>query len=82
MIFYYTELMAKPIEQIRTQMEDLQTARSSAAFGTASKSIRGQRRGMTGDKVTSFPGQAQDSTAFNMRTAQNDAVWRHAGGGS
>ncbi|NTZ17480.1 ABC transporter ATP-binding protein [Paenibacillus sp. JMULE4] len=29
MIFYYTELMAKPIEQIRTQMEDLQKADAS-----------------------------------------------------
>jgi ATP-binding cassette subfamily B protein len=29
MIFYYTELMAKPIEKIRTQMEDLQKADAS-----------------------------------------------------
>ncbi|MEK8132806.1 ABC transporter ATP-binding protein [Paenibacillus filicis] len=29
MIFYYTELMAKPIEQIRTQLEDLQKADAS-----------------------------------------------------
>ncbi|SDD41326.1 ATP-binding cassette, subfamily B [Paenibacillus sp. UNCCL117] len=29
MVFYYTELMAKPIEQIRTQMEDLQKADAS-----------------------------------------------------
>ncbi|MCZ8520747.1 MULTISPECIES: ABC transporter ATP-binding protein [Paenibacillus] len=29
MIFYYTELMARPIEQIRTQMEDLQKADAS-----------------------------------------------------
>src|SRR5690606_21333010 len=29
MIFYYTELMAKPIEKIRTQMEDLQRADAS-----------------------------------------------------
>ncbi|WP_426453248.1 ABC transporter ATP-binding protein [Paenibacillus sp. S-38] len=29
MIFYYTELMSKPIEQIRTQMEDLQKADAS-----------------------------------------------------
>ncbi|TLS50820.1 ABC transporter ATP-binding protein [Paenibacillus antri] len=29
MIFYYTELMAKPIERIRTQMEDLQKADAS-----------------------------------------------------
>ncbi|PZE22105.1 ABC transporter ATP-binding protein [Paenibacillus xerothermodurans] len=29
MIFYYSELMAKPIEQIRTQMEDLQKADAS-----------------------------------------------------
>ncbi|TVY07631.1 ABC transporter ATP-binding protein [Paenibacillus cremeus] len=29
MIFYYTELMAKPIENIRTQMEDLQKADAS-----------------------------------------------------
>ncbi|WP_135551059.1 ABC transporter ATP-binding protein [Paenibacillus cymbidii] len=31
MIFYYTELMAKPIEKIRTQMEDLQKADASIA---------------------------------------------------
>jgi ATP-binding cassette subfamily B protein len=29
MIFYYTELMAKPIEKIRTQLEDLQKADAS-----------------------------------------------------
>jgi ATP-binding cassette, subfamily B, bacterial len=29
MIFYYTELLAKPIEKIRTQMEDLQKADAS-----------------------------------------------------
>ncbi|WP_248925785.1 ABC transporter ATP-binding protein [Paenibacillus hamazuiensis] len=29
MVFYYTELMAKPIEKIRTQMEDLQKADAS-----------------------------------------------------
>jgi ATP-binding cassette subfamily B protein len=29
MIFYYTELMAKPIEKIRTEMEDLQKADAS-----------------------------------------------------
>lgn len=29
MIFYYTELLAKPIEKIRTQMEDLQRADAS-----------------------------------------------------
>ncbi|GAA4853946.1 ABC transporter ATP-binding protein [Paenibacillus vulneris] len=29
MIFYYTELMSKPIEKIRTQMEDLQKADAS-----------------------------------------------------
>jgi ATP-binding cassette subfamily B protein len=29
MIFYYTELMVKPIEKIRTQMEDLQKADAS-----------------------------------------------------
>lgn len=31
MIFYYTELMSKPIEKIRTQMEDLQKADASIA---------------------------------------------------
>jgi ATP-binding cassette subfamily B protein len=31
MIFYYTELMAKPIERIRTQIEDLQKADASIA---------------------------------------------------
>ncbi|WP_138495646.1 ABC transporter ATP-binding protein [Paenibacillus pinistramenti] len=29
MVFYYTELLAKPIEQIRTQLEDLQKADAS-----------------------------------------------------
>lgn len=42
MVFYYTELLAKPIEKIRTQLEDLQKADASLARVHELLSIRPQ----------------------------------------
>ncbi|WNQ13873.1 ABC transporter ATP-binding protein [Paenibacillus aurantius] len=52
MIFYYTELLAKPIEQIRTQMEDLQKADASI---TRIKELLELRPAVTDGRGTSIP---------------------------
>lgn len=57
LVFFYTELMVKPVEQIRTQLEDLQRADASLGrirelFQTQSQIIDGERSSLPRGPLT------------------------------